>query len=98
MPAAADGNLRFGTLALQMDFISRAQLVAAMNAWVLDKAKPLAGLLDEQQALSAQHRQLLETMVAAHVKQHGNDPQQSLAAIGSARAIPRSLDQNAAPR
>ena len=45
MPAAADRNLLFGILALQMDFISRDQLVRAMNAWVLDKKKPLAALL-----------------------------------------------------
>ena len=37
----ADRNLLFGILALQMDFISRDVLVAAMNAWVLDKGKPL---------------------------------------------------------
>ncbi len=35
----ADRNLLFGILALQMDFISRDALIAAMNAWVLDKAK-----------------------------------------------------------
>ena len=40
---AADLNLLFGILALQMDFISRDQLVAAMHAWVLDKSKALAG-------------------------------------------------------
>jgi hypothetical protein len=37
----SDRNLLFGILALQMDFISRDALIAAMNAWVLDKAKPL---------------------------------------------------------
>jgi hypothetical protein len=36
--SAADRNLLFGILALQMDFIGRDDLVAAMNAWVLDKA------------------------------------------------------------
>jgi hypothetical protein len=34
MPAA-DRNLLFGILALQMDFASRDQLVAAMHAWVM---------------------------------------------------------------
>ena len=48
----ADRNLLFGILALQMDFIGRDALIAAMNAWVLDKAKSLnppprlAGLLN----------------------------------------------------
>src|SRR5437899_3121034 len=91
--AAADRNLLFGILALQMDFITRDQLIAAMNAWVLDKAKPLAALLFDQQALNAEHRQLLEAMVAAHIQQHGNDPQQCLAALSSASAIRRELER-----
>ena len=37
---AANRNLLFGILALQMDFIDRDQLVAAMNRWVLEKDKP----------------------------------------------------------
>ena len=39
--ATADRNLLFGIVALQMDFIDRDSLVAAMNAWVLEKTKPL---------------------------------------------------------
>src|SRR4051794_7147566 len=38
---SADRNLLFGILALQMDFVPRDQLITAMNAWVLDKARPL---------------------------------------------------------
>ena len=49
---AADRNLLFGILALQMDFISRDALIAAMNAWVLEKHRPLADLLEERGALS----------------------------------------------
>jgi hypothetical protein len=37
MSAAADRNLLFGILALQMDFISRDALIQGMNAWVLDR-------------------------------------------------------------
>ena len=40
--ATADRNLLFGILALQMDFIRRDDLIAAMHAWVLDKVKPRA--------------------------------------------------------
>ena len=43
----ADRNLLYGILALQMDFISRDALIAAMNAWVLDKTKPLGQILHE---------------------------------------------------
>ena len=38
---SSDRNLLFGILAVQMDFVSRDDLIAAMNAWVLDKVKPL---------------------------------------------------------
>jgi hypothetical protein len=34
---SAEPNLLFGIIALQTDLISRDRLVAAMNAWVLDK-------------------------------------------------------------
>jgi hypothetical protein len=36
--AVSDCNLLFGILALQMDFIGRDDLIAAMSAWVVDKA------------------------------------------------------------
>ena len=45
---AHDRNMLFGILALQMDFITRDALVAAMNAWVLEKSKPLGAILVEQ--------------------------------------------------
>jgi hypothetical protein len=35
--AAANRNLLFGILALQMDFIGRDALIAGMNAWVLGR-------------------------------------------------------------
>src|SRR5262245_18656914 len=52
MPSpAADRNLLFGILALQMDFVSRDALIAGMHAWVLDKTKPLGQILADQGAL-----------------------------------------------
>jgi serine/threonine-protein kinase len=80
-PAAADRNLLFGVLALQLDFISRDQLIAAMNAWVLDKHKPLGQILQEQRALRADDREALELLVARHLERHGQEPQRSLAAL-----------------
>ena len=41
----ADRNLLMGILAVQMDFISREQLIAAMNAWAADKRKTLEDIL-----------------------------------------------------
>jgi hypothetical protein len=65
-----DRNLLFGILALQMDFISRDALIAAMHAWVLDKAKPLGQILVDQGHLNPQHHSLLDAMVQAHIKAH----------------------------
>jgi serine/threonine-protein kinase len=79
----ADRNLLFGILAVQMDFISRDALIAAMNAWVLDKAKPLGQILVEQAALTARARDKLDEVVELHLEIHGGDPQKSLAAVSS---------------
>ena len=40
--ASADRNLLFGVLAVQLDFVSRDELVAAASRWVLDKQRPLS--------------------------------------------------------
>jgi formylglycine-generating enzyme required for sulfatase activity/tRNA A-37 threonylcarbamoyl transferase component Bud32 len=91
--STADRNLLFGVLALQMDFVSKDQLVAGMHAWVLEKTKPLAQILVDQGALSASHRDLLQPLVEAHIQQHQDDPAQSLAALGSVTSIHDALDQ-----
>src|SRR5262249_53607832 len=62
----ADRNLLFGILALQMDFIGRDALIAAMHAWVLDKAKPLEQILVEQRSMQPSKRDLLEPLARAH--------------------------------
>ena len=77
---AADRNLLFGILALQMDFINRDALIAAMHAWVLEKDKPLGQVLVEQGALGRQRQAMLEPLVEEHVRQHGNDPTRSFSA------------------
>jgi tetratricopeptide (TPR) repeat protein/tRNA A-37 threonylcarbamoyl transferase component Bud32 len=90
---AADRNLLFGILALQMDFISRDQLVAALNAWVLEKATPLGQILVEHQGLRPQDRDLLEIMVRRHLELHGNDAEKSLAAVSFLGSVREDLSQ-----
>jgi len=109
-PASADRNLLFGVIALQMDLVSRDQLVAAMNAWAIDKAKPLGQILVDHHALDPAVRSMLEPLVDHHVARHGGDPAASLAAIGSATSardalaavddpdVQRSLDGLRPPR
>ncbi|HEX8203137.1 MAG TPA: hypothetical protein VF590_21860, partial [Isosphaeraceae bacterium] len=58
-PTIADANLLFGILALQLDFVTRDALIAAMHAWVLQKSKPLGRILVEQGALAEARHALL---------------------------------------
>jgi hypothetical protein len=90
-PAAADRNLLFGILALQMDFIGRDDLVTAMNAWVLDKAKALGQILLAHGALVPERLALLEALVAEHLKVHQDDVQLSLAALASVAPVRQDL-------
>src|SRR5437879_3662540 len=83
----ADRNLLFGILALQMDFLARDALIAGMNAWVLDKAKPLGQILLEQGALAAADRDMLEGLVRRHLERHGGDVERSLAAVDASEAV-----------
>lgn len=82
-PPSADRNLLFGILALQMDFINREQLVAAMNAWVVQKATPIGELLLLQQALDRDKHALLQALVETHLDLHGGNAHNSLSALGS---------------
>jgi serine/threonine protein kinase/tetratricopeptide (TPR) repeat protein len=84
---STDRNLLFGILALQMDFITRDALIAAMYTWVQNKAKPLGQILVEQGHLNPQHLALLEPLVQAHIEAHNNDPQQSLASLSSVSSV-----------
>ncbi len=89
----ADRNLLFGILALQMDFITRDDLVAAMNDWVLDKRTPLERILVRRGAMSAGDLALLEPLIRRHVERHHGDPQASLAAVGSLGPVREDLEQ-----
>jgi hypothetical protein len=91
-------KLLFGILALQMDFIDRDALVGAMHAWVLDKTKPLGRILLEQGKLSPVLLEMLDALVAAHVRAHQDDPRQSLAALSSVTSVSRALDARARER
>jgi len=92
MPQAqADRNLLFGILAVQMDFINREQLIAAMNAWVIDKGKPIGQILQIQGVLGAEDFTLLNTVVSKHIAKHGNDPARSLATFVPVSDLHNSL-------
>jgi len=91
MSPAGESNLLLGILALQMDFISREQLIAATSVWVRDKSRALASILREQHAIDQAVHDLLQALVSKHLELHDGDPQQSLAALSSLGSIQDDL-------
>jgi serine/threonine-protein kinase len=92
-----DRNLLFGILAVQMNFVGRDALIAAMHAWVLERSKPLGRILVEQQALSPSRQSLLEQLVDEHLAAHDGDAEKSLAAAGGVGPIRDDLQHVADP-
>ena len=72
-----DRNLLIGVLALQMDFIDRDQMVAAMHTWISNKAHSLDRILLEQYALEDETHALLVALVDKHLEMHGGDAERS---------------------
>jgi serine/threonine-protein kinase len=97
MSAHADRNLLFGVLALQMDFIRKDALIAALHAWVKDKSRPLGDVLVAQGALDAGTLALLDALVCKHLALHGDDAAASLAAVGSLDWVREELGRIADP-
>src|SRR5438046_276193 len=89
----ADRNLLFGILAVQMNFVGRDALIAAMHAWVLERSKPLGRILVEQQALSPSRQSLLEQLVNEHLAAHDGDAEKSLVAAGGVGPIRDDLQR-----
>src|ERR1035438_2260051 len=86
-----DRNLLFGLLALQNGLIDQGKLVAAFQAWTLDKGRPLADHLVARGDLDADDRNAVEALVARHQKKHGDSTEKSLAAIPAVPSLQRSL-------
>ena len=85
MNAAADRHLLFGLLALQNGIINQGQLLAAFQAWALDKARSLADHLEARGDLTGARRELLEGLAEVHLESHGGDVEQSLAAVSAGK-------------
>jgi serine/threonine-protein kinase len=92
----AERHLLFGLLALQIGLIDQSQLVAAFQAWTLDKARTLADHLVGRADLDGDDRSAVEALVARHLKRHG-DVERSLAAIPAGRSTRESLARVADP-
>ena len=90
-------DLLFGLFALQNGLIDQVQLVAAFHAWTRLKGRPLADHFIDRGDLDADHRRVIEAMVALHVKKHGGDAEKSLASIPAGRSTRERLAALADP-
>ncbi len=83
MSSTSDRNLLFGILALQLNFITREQLIEGMSVWVLDKAQSLGGIFVSRKFMEADQRTLLEALVDKHVEKHGGSVADSMHQLSS---------------
>ncbi len=90
---SAERNLLFGVLAVQLDFITRDQLVAATSQWVLNKQRPLREVFVDLQALTADEAVLLDGVVQKHLERNGDDPRQSLQSIEAFDSVRATLGE-----
>jgi serine/threonine-protein kinase len=91
MNTTADRHLLFGLLALQNGIINQGQLVAAFQAWTLDKSKSLADHLEARGDLTSAKRALLEALAEVHLEAHGGDVEKSLAAVPAGKSTREDL-------
>ncbi|WP_165253415.1 serine/threonine-protein kinase [Paludisphaera soli] len=95
--AAADRDLLYGLLALQVGLIDQGQLVASFQAWTRDKSRGLADHLGDRGALDAEQRALLEGLAAQHLRRHGGDAEESLASLAVGASTREALRRLADP-
>ncbi len=95
-PIDPSRDLLFGLLALQNGLINQVQLVAAFQAWTLDKARALAEHLIALGHLNDAQRAVVLALADLHVAKHG-DVERSLAAIPAGRSTHESLARIGAP-
>lgn len=78
-----DENLLFGIFALQLNFVSRSQLVSGMQAWVLEKRTSLGDIYVRQQSMTVEQKQLLEALLKEHLKKNEGDIEKSIQQLSS---------------
>ncbi|MFO0958443.1 MAG: hypothetical protein U0800_13600 [Isosphaeraceae bacterium] len=94
---AADRDLLFGLIALQSGLIDQGKLVAAFQAWTLDKSRPIAEQLVSRGDLEPDDRAAVDALVARHLKKHGGDVERSLGAVPVGRTTRERLASLADP-
>ena len=89
---AADRNLLYGIVALQMNLIDHDSFFRAVKSWVQNKAVPIEQILIAQGDLQKSSAALLHALVRKHLEFHGHRPDRSLAALSSVTDVRKVLE------
>ncbi len=87
----ADRELLFGLLAVQNGMVAQSTLVETVQAWTLDRDRPLAEHLVATGGLDEGDRTVLDTLVARQLEKHGGSAERSLATIPAGPSTLESL-------
>ena len=96
--ADAERDLLFGVLAMQMDFISREALIAAVSAWVSTSRSRSTASWWIRARWQPDERDLLEPLVQKHLQSARWRPRASLATVAVARRDTRATGVRRRPR
>ena len=89
--AAADRNLLYGVLAVQLGFVTRDQLIAATSRWVLNKEQPLGEVFIRQGVISRAESQTIDSVIEKQLERHDADPRQSLQSLAAFEGLRDTL-------
>ncbi len=87
----ADRNLLYAIVALQMNFVTRDELIKAMHDWVIKKTVPVEHLLRADGAIEDNTMRLLTELVDKHLQHHNHDVEASLRSLATVGRVKREL-------
>ena len=90
---SSDPNVLFGTIAVQMRFVSQDAVARATAAWERDKSRVIAEILVEQGDMTPTHAAMVTSQVRNQLRQAEDDTQQSF--VESVRQAPADLTDGA---
>jgi serine/threonine protein kinase/formylglycine-generating enzyme required for sulfatase activity len=79
-----------GLLAIVMEFVSRDQLLEALDAWQLDERKSLGEILVEQGALAEYRRLMMDSLMTEFLRRHQGEPNGSLETLDASTTLDAS--------
>ncbi len=89
--AVSDRNLIFAILAIQNDLVSRDGVIAAMNAWISAKHKPISQILVEQGSLDPDDAAAIDGMISRIIRKSGGDVHKTLESLSSVAELAAPL-------